>query len=469
MVSKLKHSRAKLLLFTLFVSLLFYPLKAIGESSDSPRPLTLRAAFETALEKNPMMLQAKASTKKAGAQVNRAISAFLPKVNLELGYSHSDNPVMVFSNKLNQADFTTSDFDVTRLNNPDYRDNWQYRLVMLQPIFNQGREYIGYKTSRLAQNISDLGYSQTAQAVLYTVEQAYCQALLAEEKVDVLKAALKTASMHERLARKRYEAGLVLKSDLLSAMVQKTKVERQLFKAESDFHIALAALDNAMGVDQGLKWKIEPVDFETRHEQDLDHWIETAKRNRPEYFMAKKRLEIAEYQHRQALFRFLPSLNLVGIYEGDRQNLAYFGGDSWTLMATVSMNVFNGFGDKASVSAASAEKKKEAARLMQIGQQIELEVRQAFFRFETAKKQLKVARESVRQAKESQKILKNRYANGLALMVELLAADTSVKETRLEEAAARFDARLAWSDLRRKAGVLGRDILEKNRSKGTQR
>ena len=138
-------------------------------------------------------------------------------------------------------------------------------------------------------------------------------------------------------------------------------------------------------------------------------------------------------------------------------------------MATVSMNVFNGFGDRASVSAASAERKKAAARLAQIGQQIELEVRQAFYRFETAKKQLKVARESVRQAKESQKILRNRYANGLALMVELLAADTSVKETMLEEAAARFDARLAWSDLRRKAGVLGHDILEKNRSKSAQR
>ena len=469
MVSHINPSRARVLLFTLFVSILFHPIKVLGEDGDSPRPLTLHSAFETALKKNPMMLRAEASTKKASAQVNKAISAFLPKVNLELGYSHSDNPVMVFSNKLNQADFTPSDFDVTKLNNPDYRDNWQYRLIMQQPIFNQGKEYIGYKTSRLAQNITDLAYKQTAQTVLYTVEKAYCQALLAEEKVDVLRSALKTAARHERLARKRYEAGLVLKSDLLGATVQKTKVERQLFKAESDFRIALAALNNAMGVNQGLNWKMEPVDFETRQEQDLDHWIEMAKRNRPEYFMAKKRLEIADYQHKQALFRFLPSLNLVGIYEGDRQNLAYFGGDSWTLMATVSMNVFNGFGDKASVSAASAEKKKVAARLAQIGQQIELEVRQAFFRFETAKKQLKVARESVRQAKESQKILKNRYANGLALMVELLAADTNVKETMLEEAAARFDARLAWSDLRRKAGILGRDILENNNLKGTQR
>lgn len=415
-----------------------------------------------AMKESPVMKQAKASKLKAEAQVGQAISAFLPKVNLELGYSHSDNPVMVFSNKLNQAEFTRADFDVGKLNNPDYRDNWQYKVVMRQPVFNEGREYIGYKTSMLAQGITGLAFKQTAQMVLFMVEQAYCQALLAEENVGVLSSAYKTAALHENLARKRYEAGLVLKSDLLGAMVQKTKVERQLFKAESDFSIALASLDNAMGVNQALKWKLKPVDFEGWNEEDLRHWIGIAKKNRPEYFMAKKRLKIADYRHRQALFHFLPSLNLVGVYEGDRQNLSYFGGDSWTLMATVSMNIFNGFGDRAAVSEAEADRQKAAARLRQVEQQIELEVRRAFFRFETAKKQLSVAMQAVKQARESQKILRNRYANGLALMVELLAADTSVKETMLEEAAARFDARLALSDLKRKAGILGREILGGN-------
>ncbi len=430
-------------------------------SQEVAKPLTLENAFYKALKQNPVMQQARATVKKADAQVGKAISAFLPKVDLRLGYSHSDNPVMVFSNKLNQAEFTPSDFDVKKLNDPDYRDNWQYQFVMVQPIFNKGREYIGYKTSRLFQSISNLGYKQAAQGVLFMVEQAYCQALLAKEKVDVLESAYKTASLHETLAERRYEAGLVLKSDLLSAMVQKTKVERQLFEAESDFRIAVAALNNAMGEDQSLKWKMEPVDFESRDQQALSNWISMAKKHRPEYFMAKRQFEIAEYQYRQALFNFLPSFNLMGIYEGDRQNMAYFGGDSWTLMATMSVNLFNGFGDSASVSAAGADRKKAQARLRQVEQQIELEVRQAFYRFQTAKKQLRVARQSVKQARESQKILSNRYSNGLALMVELLAADTAVKETMLEEAAARFHARLAWSELRRKAGVLGMEILNK--------
>ncbi|NPA95247.1 MAG: TolC family protein [Thermodesulfobacteria bacterium] len=439
------------------------PAGATGD--EGLQPLSLHDAFVKALENNPMLQQAQATTKKADAQVGQAFSAFLPKVNLDLGYMHTNNPVMSFSNKLNQAAFTQADFQIDRLNHPDYRDNWEYKFVFMQPIFNQGQEYIGYKTSKLAKAISDLGYSQTAQSVLFMVEQAYCQALLAEEKVGVLRTAYKTASLHETLARRRYEAGLVLKSDLLSAQVQKTKVERQLFKAESDYLIALAALNNAMGVDQGLKWHIQRIDFESSDERELDYWLKIAKEHRPEYQMAQKQLKIADYLHKQALFKFLPSFNLVGIYQGDRQNLAYFGGDSWTLMANMTINIFNGFGDRAGVSAANADRQRAAARLRQVEQAIELEVRQAYYRFQTAKKQLKVARQAVKQAKESQKILRNRYSNGLALMVELLSADTTVKETSLEEAAARFDARLAWSELRRKAGVLGQDIIVRFKDK----
>ncbi len=453
--SSKKNRSPFFVVISLLITLLLLPNSAIG--AQTPKELTLHDAFVKALENNPMLQQAKATTKKADAQVNQAISAFLPKINLDLGYMHSDNPVMSFSNKLNQAAFTQADFQIDRLNNPDFRDNWEYKFIFMQPIFNQGREYIGYKTSKLAKAISDLGYSQAAQGVLFMVEQAYCQALLAEEKVGVLKAAYKTASLHETLARRRYDAGLVLKSDMLSAQVQKTKTERQLFKAESDYLIALAALNNAMGIE--LKWKIKRIDFEGKDEQDLEYWLKIAKKYRPEYRMAQKRVKIADYMHKQAMFKFLPSFNLTGIYQGDRQNLAYFGGDSWTLMATMTMNIFNGFGDKAAVTAADAERQRAAARLRQVEQAIELEVRQAYYRFQTAKKQLKVARQAVKQAKESQKILRNRYSNGLALMVELLAADTSVRETSLEEAAARFDARLAWSELRRKAGVLGKDVL----------
>ena len=449
-----------------FVGFLF--LYSPGFCKEEGQRLSLKEAFQNALNHNPIILKAIAQKEKAHAHVFKSISAFLPKVNFELGYTRSNNPVKVFSDKLNQADFRTSDFDVDILNNPDYRSAWQARFIMTQPVFNQGREIIGYKTSRLLEEMSRLGLKGAGQDVLFNVEKAYCQALLAKEKVDVLETAFKTALSHERLASKRYEAGLVLKSDVLSARVQKSTIERELFKAKSDYKIAMAALNRAMGLGQDKMWELSPLDNEKKDPDALSVLIEKAKRFRPELLLVKDKEEISSYMHKQALFQFLPSFNLHGIYQTDRENLAYFGGDSWTFMATLSMNLFNGFGDKANLDEASAEVRRAQAEFKEALQGIELEVRKAYYDFLTAKKQLKVARESVSQARESQKILKNRYQNGLALMVELLAADTNVKMTMLEEAKARFDARLSWSKLKRKVGILGKDVLEQELSNNHQ-
>ena len=73
----------------------------------------------------------------------------------------------------------------------------------------------------------------------------------------------------------------------------------------------------------------------------------------------------------------------------------------------------------------------------------------------TAKKQLDVVSKAVAQAEETLRILKKRYENGLALMVEVLSAETALKETRLQESQARFDFMTAMSELRLKTGVLG--------------
>ncbi|RUM93151.1 MAG: hypothetical protein DSZ23_00255 [Thermodesulfatator sp.] len=451
-----------LIFLAILLSFLLQPVYALSASSagqDELCRLTLEQAFRTAISQNPSMNQAAASRKKAASEVNRSIAAFLPKVNLQAGYFHSDNPVNVFGSKLNQADFTRQDFQIDSLNYPDYRDNWQARVIMTQPLFNQGREYIGYRTSKLMSDMSELGLTSTGQSVLYMVERAYCQALLAQEKVEVLKAALKTAVSHVKLSESRYQTGLVLKSDVLGAQVQKISTERALLKAENDFRIATAALNKAMGTSQEKMWHLEQLNNEKQDGGTLDSWLEQARKYRPEILMAKDQLKISEYGHQQAVFRFLPSFNLHGIYQQDRQNFADFGGDSWTLMATMSINLFNGFGDRAGISSALAEMEKKRARLREVENNIELQVRSAYYEFQTAQKQLKVMGKAVKQAEESQRILKKRYENGLALMVELLSADTSVRETKLQEARARFDARLAWSELRWKAGLLGRDLL----------
>ncbi len=454
------HALVAAVLFIAFSSIYSVPATSAAgpEAAQEPEGLSLERAFQISYEKNYQILQARASLDAAQARLNQAVAAFLPKLNLEAGYAYSNNPVMVFGNKMNQADFQMEDFQLDTLNHPDFRGNYMARFILTQPVFNQGLEYIGYRAAKIQHEITSLSMRQAVQAALFQVEKAYCQALLAQDQVEALEMAFRTAKAHEALAEKRYNAGLVLKSDVLSARVQRGVVERELFRARNDLKLAVAALNQAMGLPQETRWSLKGLDSELEDEGRLSYWLDTARDSRPELLMARKQQELTEVQRRQAQLRFLPAVNLHGMYENNRHNLAHMGGESWTFLATMSFNIFNGLGDFQGLKAASAELEREQNRVRQMEAGIELEVRKAYFDFKTAKKQLKVAKSAVEQAAESQKILKNRYENGLALMVELLAADTALRQEMLNMAKAAFDSRIAWASLKWKAGILGGDL-----------
>jgi len=422
-------------------------------------PLDLESALRNALGSNPSIRQVRAARERASAGVTSAISAFMPKLDVDFSLGRSNNPVFAFGSKLNQAQFTMQDFQLDSLNDPDYRTNWNTRFRLTQPIFNRGREYVGYRIAEAGEGMAMEQEKAASQGVLFSVEQSYFRVLLAKEAMGVMDSAVKTAREHERLARKRCQAGLVLKSDVLSATVHRTDMERQRLDAGNQFRMAMAALNRAMGVSQDNVWQLEPVEICSAVDSEQIHWwIETATAHRPELNIGRKKVDVADYRKQGAELNFLPAVNFTGMYEQNTENLDRFGGDSWTFMATASFNIFNGLGDSAGLVAASAEKRAAEEALRDARARIELEVRQAFYTYQTALKQLEVTRAAVEQAGESVRILKNRYDSGMALMVELLSADTTLKDQQLQQARARFNAQLAFARLELSAGVLGAGV-----------
>ncbi len=455
------------LFFCMFLAVLLdFPASSASAATAQSTRLSIEAALETALASNPSLRQVQAEKERASAGVSSAISAFLPKLDLDFSLSRSNNPVFVFGSKLNQSAFTMQDFQLDNLNDPDYRTNWNTRFRLVQPIFNRGREYIGYKVATAMEGMASLQQEAAVQGVFFNVEQAYFQVLLSKEAKSVMDAAVETAREHERLAEKRFDAGLVLKSDVLSAMVQRTDMERQRLDVQNRYRMALAALNRAMGTDQATSWDLEPVELAPDvKDEELQWWIEAARAHRPELNLSRKKVEVADYRKKGAELNFLPAVNFTGMYEQDTDSLDRFGGDSWTFMATATFNIFNGLGDRAGLAAASAQHRAAEEEMKAADARIELEVRQAFYTYQTALKQLEVARAAVEQAQESMRIIKNRYNSGMALMVELLAADTMLKEQRLKQARARYDALLSKARLELSAGVLGSDVNVKGGDK----
>ncbi len=430
--------------------LVFWPVLVRAE------PLSLEQAQQKALSGNPLLRAARSEVEAARSGVAEARGAFLPRVDLRLVYARTDSPVQVFSYKLAQENFRAEDFLLDHLNHPVDYTNWQTQFVVTQPIFNQGREIIGYRRARIALSQAENYLEAVKQRVLFETERAYLNWLLALERVRVMEEAVRTARENLRVAESRYQAGRALKSDLLEARVFLSRQEKDLAAARHQAEVAASALNLVMGVPLETRWEPVPEEGLPGDPGPLKNWLCAALNRRPDLRVEAHRVKLAELAVREARFRFLPSLNLKGIYEKNAQDPLSGGadGDAYTLMAELNFNLFRGLQDKAHLARSRAELLAARERFRQYRREVKHQVREAYSRYLTARKEYQVTERAVAQAEEGLRIISQRYQAGLALLVELQDAETALKRARLLRLEALYGLRLAESGLRFAAGLM---------------
>ena len=194
-------------------------------------PLALDDAVMRALAKSPVVAAAEKALKGAEAREEKSLSALMPRVDFEESYLRSDQPVAVFGSKLNQRQFTPEDFAIDRLNNPDSTDNWRTKFTVTQPLFRGGQLYRNRTIKKLDRKASEWDVEGSKAQVGFRTIEAYWGLSLARESEKVAEMALKTSEESLRQIELLYEEGSVVRSDLLSAKVQKAGFHNQLVKA----------------------------------------------------------------------------------------------------------------------------------------------------------------------------------------------------------------------------------------------
>lgn len=448
--------RTRMLLFFCFICCVVSLITAAGRAEET---LTLDQAIQNAMKNNQLIQGSKARLQAASENVTVGFSRFLPRLDVQERMEHTNSPPLVFTQKLQQEAFTAQDFQLNSLNHPSAYNNWKTQFILTQPIFDQGREWIGYQSAKVQESKTDIELARMRQNIRFLVEKAYYDTLLAQGNLDVLNSSLKTVSVLEALASKRHTAGNALLSDLTSARVHKARVEMERIKAEGDLQVAFARLNKLMGMPQDTSWHLSDAsDFLNNQpemlKKSLNELTETAVQKRPDMAIVQKDLELGRLNTKQAGFSYLPSVSLQGAYEMNAKDFVGSDGDAWAVAGVISFNLFNGTGDKARIAAAKSEEQAVSHRVKDMEEQVRMEVREAYYNLRTAVQQREVARRSIENAQEALRILQNRYNNGLALMVEVLTAETALKQAGLDLQRTAFDVLTAETALKLRTGIL---------------
>lgn len=410
------------------------PTLLVAQQATGSSPLTLHQAVSIALEKNPERKAALADTKAASADVREARSFLLPHVTFSETATRGNDPVYVFGSKLRQQRFTTADFALNVLNTPTPFGNFATRFGGAWNLFDS---FGSWRAVNRAERVKDaLGHQleRTDQEIIFRVVDSYYGALLAKKQLELAEQSMKTAQAILDRSKDRFETGVVVESDLLTAQVRLATRKQELIRAQNNLALARAQLGTSMGIS--TESEFDPT--EALEERNLPATtLEEAEKKALELRPDLKRIRSDEAAQQQSVSiaksSFGPRLNAFAGWEADNPTfLAGGGGNNWLAGIEVQFDLFQGGAKRARLSRERAVQEKVAAVKEMATDAIRLEVRRAYYDLDTARRQVEVARATITQSQESLRINQNRYDSGLSTITDLLAAEEANRRSQTE-------------------------------------
>ena len=408
------------------------PSSLAAQDSPSPVPLTLKQAVAIALEKNPQRKAVLADTKAAASDVHVARSFLLPRVTLSEVATRGNDPVYVFGTKLRQQRFSSLDFALNTLNTPPPLGNFSTRIGGSWTLFDSFASWRSLNRAERVKEAVEHELESTDQDVEYRVIETYFGALLAKTKVEVAELSLKTAQAIVERSKNRYETGVIVESDYLSAQVRAASRQQELIRAQNSLALARAQLSTAIGLSGQAEYvPADDLSERTLPPLKLEDVEQKAMTSRPD--LRRIRSSEAAQQQNVAIAKsaFGPRVNAFAGWEADNPTFAAGGGgNNWLAGIEVQFDLFQGGAKRAHLARERATQEKLGALEEAARDAVRLEVRRAYYDMDAAKQQIEVARLAIAESRESLRVNQNRYDAGLSTITELLAADEAARLTQ---------------------------------------
>ncbi len=402
-----------------------------GAAEPPPDPLTPEAAVSLALAHHPMLAAAGASADGARADRSLARSGLLPRVGIVEQLNRSTNPVFVFASKLGQERFGPDDFAIEALNRPSPLTNAATRIEVEQNVWDAGRTRLSIGAAGAGVEAADLERQRAGQQIAFEAREAFWNVVLAEQMLAVALESEAAAEENLRLAGERVEAGVALRSDRMSAEVRRSEVRAMRVRAEHGVPVARVALARALGVEGPVAARLafdEPQDAPAA--DDAGARVAEALEQRPDLSALDRRLRQSELGLRLARSGRLPLIGAGASYERNDEDPFGGAGDNWSVGLALRLSLFDGGETRARADRARADRARleQLRRAMRDG--IRLQVRAAWADRAVAAERLRLASAALDEAAEALRIVRERYAEGLAVMVELLGAEAALSGAR---------------------------------------
>jgi outer membrane protein len=424
--------------------------------AQSASPITLQQAVNVALEKNPQRKIALADTKAASAGVKEAQSSLLPHILFSETITDGNDPVYVFGSKLRQQRFTNADLALNVLNTPTPLSNYATRFGGTWNLFDSFASWHAVNRAERVKDAAGHHLERTDQEIVFRVIDAYYGELLAKSELAVAEQEMKTAESILDRSKNRFESGIAVESDYLSAQVRVATRKQELIRAQNNLALARSEFSIAMGLPANDEFDVaDTLADRTLPSISLEDAEKLAVAERPDLGLVRSEEAAQRQSVSMAKSSFGPRVNAFADWEADNPTfVSGGGGNDWVAGVEISFDIFQGGAKRAQLSREVALLDKVAATKEMATDAVRLEVRRAYYDLDSARQQIDVTRSSIAESQESLRMNQDRYEAGLLTITDLLASEETARRAQSDYLEALYRYYTGYANLEFASGTL---------------
>jgi len=458
--------------FKLLVSLALTLVIIQAVQAQQPQDSTaLDRYIELGIQNNLNLVNEALEVDRSRSQLREARGQFMPDVSFESTYSFADggrtidipvgdlfNPVHGALNQLtSQQQFPTGLQNMSEQLLPNNYHETKLRII--QPLFNTDI-YYGYRAQQHMVSQQEARRRAVEDELVKEIKVGYFNYLKTARLLDIYQSTLELFREMVRVNQRLVENGKATKDAIYTAEFEFQQLKSDLSEARQKNATARAYFNfllNRKLEAPILQDSIRVSD--SRKLQELSMVQEQAMSLRPEFDQIDQGISANKELLKLSKGNALPEVFVVGDvgYQGFEYKFNNKQ-DFWFVQFGLRWKLFGGFQNRERIQQSRIDIKKLENRQSELKQQVRLRLIDTWHALEAARTTLQSKHAGLRAAESSFRIIKQKYHENTALLIEYIEAQNNLTTARLEYTIARYNLLARKAELERAAGWTGKNV-----------
>lgn len=378
-------------------------------------------------------------------------AAFLPRLNATGG--------KLWNNNTQRSDFTDG-----RKREADVTSKNLNAVVSLDWTLFDGLKM--FATRKRLEELKTLGELNVRNQVVNSVAEvinAYYNIVRQKQQLRAIDTVISINNERVKLAEKKISVGLGSKPELLQARVDLNAQQAARLLQETLIAQLKEQLNQLSGIDIKTEYEVSdsiPLDLDIQYNYIANNIEQT----NPGLLATRKNIDVAQLALKERKAEQLPVVEFNSAYNFGRTRngsvvnpefqpiFSLNRGFNYGFSATIP--ILNGFNTRRLIKQAGLDVEYNQIAYKAQKSRIDLSVNNSYKNYQYQKKALKLEEENIELAKENVFIALERFRQGVSTFLELREAEISLEQAYNRLIAARYNTKLAETDLLRLRGTV---------------